>query len=122
MRRVALGLAILSGVVFAQEKRGGQAQRQKPLDPCGSPTEVFSKQQLDKCYKGYFDAIIEARRLAESANKKADDALKRADDALKRVNELDGRVKKLETTVSDHERRIKALEGRTGDKTQLEEI
>ncbi|MEN3033455.1 MAG: OmpA family protein [Aquificaceae bacterium] len=121
MKRVALGLALLSSIVFAQE-RGGQGQRQRPLDPCGSPTEVFSKQQLDKCYKGYFDAIIEARRLAEAANRKADDALKRADDALKRVNDLDGRVKKLESTVSDHDRRIKALEARIGDKTQLEEI
>ncbi len=91
MKKVALALALSSGFVMAQDK-------EKSLDPCGSPKEFYSKYLLDKCYKGYFDAIVENKRLAEEASKKADD--------------LEGRVRKLEGTAEDHERRIRALEGR----------
>lgn len=98
MRKTALAIALISGVVFAQQK-------QKPMDPCGSPQEVFSKYMLDKCYKGYFDAIVESKKLAEEANKKAEEA-------NKKVGDLEGRVKKLEGVAEDHEKRIRALEGR----------
>ncbi|MCS6957629.1 MAG: OmpA family protein [Aquificaceae bacterium] len=100
MKKVALALVLISGVAMAQAKKD-----RKPLDPCGSPQEVFTKYMLDKCYKGYFDAIMESRRLAEEASKKADEASKKAGD-------LEGRVKKLEGIADDHERRIRALEGR----------
>lgn len=103
MRKSVLAVALFSGVVFAQQK-------QKPMDPCGSPQEVFSKYMLDKCYKGYFDAIVESKRLAEEASKKAEEANKRAGD-------LEGRVKKLENTAEDHERRLRALEGRPAPAT-----
>ncbi len=91
MKKIVLAMALASGFVMAQDK-------QKPMDPCGSPKEFYSKYMLDKCYKGYFDAIVESKRLAEEANKKA--------------NDLEGRVKKLENTAEDHERRIRALESR----------
>ncbi|QID34065.1 OmpA family protein [Pampinifervens florentissimum] len=91
MKKIALAMALASGFVMAQDK-------QKPMDPCGSPQEFYSKYMLDKCYKGYFDAIVESKRLAEEASKK--------------VNDLEGRVKKLENTAEDHERRIRALESR----------
>ncbi len=91
MKKIALALTLASGLVMAQDK-------QNPMDPCGSPKEFYSKYMLDKCYKGYFDAIVESKRLAEEANKKA--------------NDLEGRVKKLENTAEDHERRIRALESR----------
>lgn len=90
MKRVALLLAVASGLAIAQE--------QKDLDPCGSPKEFYSKYLLDKCYKGYFDAIVESKKAAEEAIKKAKD--------------LEGRVQKLEGIANDHERRIKALEER----------
>ncbi len=91
--------------------------KQNPMDPCESPKEFYSKYMLDKCYKGYFDAIVESKRLAEEASKK--------------VNDLGGRVKKLENTAEDHERRIRALESRPAPrreegvgpyKWQLEEV
>ncbi len=91
MKKMALAMALASGFVMAQDK-------QTPMDPCGSPKEVYSKYMLDKCYKGYFDAIVESKRLAEDASKK--------------VNDLEGRVKKLENIADDHERRLRALEGR----------
>ncbi len=91
MKKIVLAMALASGFVMAQDK-------QKSMDPCGSPKEFYSKYMLDKCYKGYFDAIVESKRLAEEASKK--------------VNDLEGRVKKLENTAEDHERRIRALESR----------
>jgi Outer membrane protein and related peptidoglycan-associated (lipo)proteins len=96
MKKSLLVLFLLGGVVFAQDK---------PLDPCGSPKEVFSKHLLDQCYKGYFDAIIEAK-------KNADEALRLAREANNKVGDLERRVSSLERTVDDHERRIRALEGR----------
>lgn len=96
MKKSLLALSLLGGVVFAQDK---------PLDPCGSPKEVFSKHLLDQCYKGYFDAIMEAK-------KNADEALRLAREANNKVGDLEKRVSSLEKTVDDHERRIRALEGR----------
>jgi peptidoglycan-associated lipoprotein len=113
MKKSLLALSLLGGVVFAQDK---------PLDPCGSPKEVFSKYLLDQCYKGYFDAIMEAKknadealRLAREANNKvgnADEALRLAREANRKASDLEKRVSSLERTVDDHERRIRALEGR----------
>lgn len=96
MKKSLLALSLLGGVVFAQDK---------PLDPCGSPKEVFSKHLLDQCYKGYFDAIMEAK-------KNADEAIKLAREANNKVGDLEKRVSSLERTADDHERRIRALEGR----------
>jgi len=96
MKKSLLAFSLLGGVVFAQDK---------PLDPCGSPKEVFSKYLLDQCYKGYFDAIMEAK-------KNADEALRLAKEANKKAGDLEKRVSSLEKTVDDHERRIRALEGR----------
>jgi peptidoglycan-associated lipoprotein len=96
MKKSLLVLSLLGGVVFAQDK---------PLDPCGSPKEVFSKHLLDQCYKGYFDAIMEAK-------KNADEALKLAREANKKAGDLEKRVSALEKTADDHERRIRALEAR----------
>ena len=113
MKKSLLALSLLGGVVFAQNK---------PLDPCGSPKEVFSKHLLDQCYKGYFEAIMEAKknadealRLAREANNKvgnADEALRLAREANRKASDLEKRVSSLERTVDDHERRIRALEGR----------
>jgi len=96
MKKSLLALSLLGGVVFAQDK---------PLDPCGSPKEVFSKYLLDQCYKGYFDAIMEAK-------KSADEALRLAREANNKAGDLEKRVSSLEKTADDHERRIRALEGR----------
>ena len=96
MKKSLLALSLLGGVVFAQDK---------PLDPCGSPKEVFSKHLLDQCYKGYFDAIIEAK-------KNADEALRLAREANNKVGDLEKSVSSLEKTVDDRERRIRALEDR----------
>jgi peptidoglycan-associated lipoprotein len=96
MKKSLLALSLLGGVALAQDK---------PLDPCGSPKEVFSKYLLDQCYKGYFDAIIEAK-------KNADEALRLAREANNKVGDLEKRVSSLERTADDHERRIRALEGR----------
>jgi len=96
MKKSLLALSLLGGVVFAKDK---------PLDPCGSPKEVFSKYLLDQCYKGYFDAIMEAK-------KNADEAIKLAREANNKVGDLERRVSSLERTADDHERRIRALEGR----------
>lgn len=96
MKKSLLALSLLGGVVFAQDK---------PLDPCGSPKEVFSKHLLDQCYKGYFDAIMEAK-------KNADEAVRLAREANNKVGDLEKRVSSLERTADDHERRIRALEGR----------
>ena len=96
MKKSLLALSLLGGVVFAQDK---------PLDPCGSPKEVFSKYLLDQCYKGYFDAIMEAK-------KNADEALRLAREANKKAGDLEKRVSALEKTADDHERRIRALEAR----------
>jgi peptidoglycan-associated lipoprotein len=96
MKKSLLALSLLGGVVFAQDK---------PLDPCGSPKEVFSKYLLDQCYKGYFDAIMEAK-------KNADEALRLAREANNKVGDLEKRVSSLEKTADDHERRIRALEAR----------
>lgn len=96
MKKSLLALSLIGGAVFAQDK---------PLDPCGSPKEVFSKHLLDQCYKGYFDAIMEAK-------KNADEALKLAREANNKASDLEKRVSSLEKTADDHERRIRALEGR----------
>jgi len=96
MKKSLLALSLLGGVVFAQDK---------PLDPCGSPKEVFSKYLLDQCYKGYFDAIMEAK-------KSADEALRLAREANNKAGDLEKRVSSLEKTADDHERRIRALEAR----------
>lgn len=96
MKKSLLALSLLGGVVFAQDK---------PLDPCGSPKEVFSKHLLDQCYKGYFDAIMEAK-------KNADEAVRLAREANNKASDLEKRVSSLERTADDHERRIRALEGR----------
>lgn len=96
MKRSLLALSLIGGVVFAQDK---------PLDPCGSPKEVFSKHLLDQCYKGYFDSIMEAK-------KNADEAVRLAREANNKVGDLEKRVSSLERTADDHERRIRALEGR----------
>lgn len=98
MKKVVLILAVVSGFAMAQE--------QKPLDPCGSPKEVYSKYMLDKCYKGYFDAIVESKKAAEQA-------LKKAEEATKKVKDIEGRVQKLENIADNHEKRIKALEKRS---------
>lgn len=89
MKRVVLGALFLSSLAVAQEKT-------QSLDPCGSPKEVYSKYLLDKCYKGYFDAIVESKKLAEDAFKKADEANKKASGLEDRVKSLEGRVKALE--------------------------
>ena len=96
MKKSLLALSLLGGVVFAKDK---------PLDPCGSPKEVFSKYLLDQCYKGYFDAIMEAK-------KNADEAIRLAREANNKVGDLERRVSSLERIADDHERRIRALEGR----------
>jgi peptidoglycan-associated lipoprotein len=85
MKKSLLALSLLGGVVFAQDK---------PLDPCGSPKEVFSKYLLDQCYKGYFDAIMEAKR-------KAEEALKLAIEANNKISNLEKRITSLEKTVDD---------------------
>jgi len=96
MKKSLLVLSLLGGVMFAQSR---------PLDPCGSPNEVFSKYLLDQCYKGYFDAIVEAKR-------NANEALRLAREANNKVGDLENRVSSLEKTADDHERRIRALEAR----------
>lgn len=98
MKKVVLSLALLSGFAVAQE--------QATLDPCGSPKEFYSKYLLDKCYKGYFDAIVESKKAAEEASKK--------------VKDLEGRVKRLEDIADDHERRIRELEKRSMPTPALE--
>ncbi len=89
MKKIAFTIALASGFVIAQDE-------QKPIDPCGSPQEFYSKEMLDKCYKNYFDAIVESKKLAEDTSKK--------------VNDIEGRLKKLENSADDQERRIRALE------------
>ncbi len=111
-KALLLSLVLASGISFAEEK----------LDPCGSPKEVYSKYLLDKCYKGYFDAIIEAKKKSEEALDKANEALNKANSLEGRVGKLEDRVGKLEDTVQDHEKRIKALEEKEFPKWQLEEI
>jgi peptidoglycan-associated lipoprotein len=115
-KSILLSLALLGSVAFAEQS----------LDPCGSPKEVYSKYLLDKCYKGYFDAIMEAKKKSEEALNKANEALNKANEALNKANDLEGRVNKLEGIVDDHEKRIKALEGRKSEAPaggwQLEEI
>jgi Outer membrane protein and related peptidoglycan-associated (lipo)proteins len=96
MKKSLIVLSLLGGVMFAQSR---------PLDPCGSPNEVFSKYLLDQCYKGYFDAIVEAKR-------NANEALRLAREANNKVGDLENRVSSLEKTADDHERRIRALEAR----------
>jgi len=59
MRKLSLALLLMGGVVFAE------SAQEKQLDPCGSPKEVYSKYMLDKCYEGYFKAIMEAKKSAE---------------------------------------------------------
>ncbi len=102
MKKSLLALSLLGGVVLAQDK---------PLDPCGSPNEVFSKHLLDQCYKGYFKAIMEAK-------KNADEALRLAREANNKVGDLENRVSSLEKIADDHERRIRALEGRKPEAPQ----
>jgi peptidoglycan-associated lipoprotein len=96
MKKSILALSLLGGVVFAQDK---------PLDPCGSPKEVFSKYLLDQCYKGYFDAIMEAK-------KNANEALRLAKEANKKADDLEKRISSLEKIADDHEIRIRTLEAR----------
>jgi len=74
------------------------ANAQELVDPCGSPKELYSKYLLDKCYKVYFDAISEAKKKAEEADKKASTTLDKAS--------------KLESIIKDHENRIRNLESR----------
>ena len=108
MKKIALALSLLSGVVFAQEAKT------QSLDPCGSPKEVYSKYLLDKCYEGYFKAIMESKKNAE-------EALRIANEANRKVGDLEKRVGALEKISEDHERRIKALEGRKPEvRPQLE--
>ena len=102
MKKNLLVLSLLGGVAFAQDK---------PLDPCGSPNEVFSKYLLDQCYKGYFKAIMEAKKNAE-------EALRLAKEANNKVGDLENRVSSLEKTADDHERRIRALEARKPEAPQ----
>jgi Outer membrane protein and related peptidoglycan-associated (lipo)proteins len=102
MKKSLLALSLLGGVAFAQDK---------PLDPCGSPNEVFSKYLLDQCYKGYFKAIMEAK-------KNADEALRLAKEANNKVGDLENRVSSLEKTADDHERRIRALEAKKPEAPQ----
>ncbi|MGC8852589.1 MAG: OmpA family protein [Hydrogenobacter sp.] len=113
-KSLLISLALLGGVAFAEQS----------LDPCGSPKEVYSKYLLDKCYEGYFKTIMELKKMP-------DEALKKANEALNKANDLEGRVNKLEGTVDDHEKRIRALEGRgrreekverTTGEWQLEEV
>jgi peptidoglycan-associated lipoprotein len=85
MKKSLLAFSLLGGVVFAQNK---------PLDPCGSPKEVFSKHLLDQCYKGYFDAIMEAK-------KKAEEALRLSTEANNKISDLEKRISSLEKTVDD---------------------
>ncbi|SNZ13226.1 OmpA family protein [Hydrogenobacter hydrogenophilus] len=112
-KSILLSLALLGSVAFAEESP------EKSLDPCGSPKEVYSKYLLDKCYKGYFNAIMESKR-------KSEEALNKANEALNKVNDLEGRVNKLEGIADDHEKRIRALEGRKVEgvkgEWQLEEV
>jgi peptidoglycan-associated lipoprotein len=102
MKKSLLALSLLGGVVFAQDK---------PLDPCGSPKEALSKYLLDQCYKGYFDAIMEAKKNAE-------EALRLAKESNNKVGDLENRVSSLEKTADDHERRIRDLEGRKPEALQ----
>jgi len=102
MKKSLLALSLLGEVVFAQDK---------PLDPCGSPKEALSKYLLDQCYKGYFKAIMEAK-------KNADEAIKLAREANNKVGDLEKRVSSLEKTADDHERRIRELEGRKPEAPQ----
>ena len=102
MKKSLLALSLLGGVAFAQDK---------PLDPCGSPNEVFSKYLLDQCYKGYFKAIMEAK-------KNADEALRLAKETNNKVGDLENRVSSLEKTADDHERRIRALEAKKPEAPQ----
>lgn len=120
-KSILLSLALLGSVAFAQKSP------EKSLDPCGSPKEVYSKYLLDKCYKGYFDAIMKSKKNSE-------EALNKANEALNKVNDLEGRVNKLEGIADDHEKgiaddhekRIRPLEGRKVEgvkgEWQLEEI
>ncbi len=85
MKKSLLALSLLGGVVFAQDK---------PLDPCGSPKEVFSKYLLDQCYKGYFDAIIEAKKNAEKA-------LRLSMEANNKISNLEKRISSPEKTLDD---------------------
>jgi len=85
MKKNLLALSLLGGVVFAQDR---------PVDPCGSPKEVFSKPLLDQCYRGYFKATTEAKR-------NADEALRLAREANNKVNELEKRVSSLKRAGDD---------------------
>ncbi|MFZ8859114.1 MAG: OmpA family protein [Thermocrinis sp.] len=85
MKKSLLALSLLGGAVFAQDK---------PLDPCGSPKEVFSKHLLDQCYKGYFEAIMEAKKNAE-------EALRLAREANNKIRNLEERISALEETLED---------------------
>ncbi|SHK56837.1 OmpA family protein [Thermocrinis minervae] len=98
MKKIALASALFVGLTLSL----GNAQ--ELTDPCGSPKEVFSKYLLDKCYKNYFDAITGAS--------------KKADEAISKVNDLEKRVGKLENIADDHEKRIRALEGRPVQETK----
>jgi peptidoglycan-associated lipoprotein len=102
MKKSLLALFLLGGVVFAQDK---------PLDPCGSPKEALSKYLLDQCYKGYFKAIMEAKKNAE-------EALRLARESNNKVGDLENRVSSLEKTADDHERRIRDLEARKPEAPQ----
>ncbi len=81
-----MGTLLLSSLALAQDKT-------QAMDPCGSPKEVYSKYMLDKCYKGYFDAIVESKKLAQ-------DAAKKADEASRKVSGLEGRVSELEKRLN----------------------
>jgi peptidoglycan-associated lipoprotein len=85
VKKSLLALSLLGGVVFAQDK---------PLDPCGSPNEVFSKHLLDQCYKGYFEAIMEAKKNAE-------EALRLAREANNKISNLEKKISSPEKTVDD---------------------
>jgi len=109
-KAILLSLALVGGLAFAQDK----------LDPCGSPKGVYSKYLLDKCYKGYFDAIMDAKKKADEALNKANALEGRVNNLEGNVNNLEGKVNNLEGMVNDHERRIRALEGRRAEEPRRE--
>ena len=115
MKRSLLALSLLGGVVFAQDK---------PLDPCGSPKEALSKYLLDQCYKGYFDATMEAKKNAEEALRLAREANNKISNLENRVSSLEDETSRLSTEtnnkISNMENRISSLEKTLDDKALME--
>ena len=71
------------------------------VDKCGSPKEVFTKYQLDKCYAEYFNAILENKKMAA--------------DIERRMKDLENKMAKLDSKVNDLAGRLEGLEGRLND-------